>query len=66
MKFFSEVRKSVSDTVVYDKKINRIPVKIIQSGKKFTLYIDDDKLDNYPSEKEALTNAKAFIKELGK
>ena len=65
MKTFSEVRKQKPQgEVVYDKKINRIPTKILKDGKGFTAYIDGDKLDTFRSENDAKKAITMAIKEL--
>ena len=65
MKTFSEVRNTKPQgEVVYDKKINRIPTKILKDGKGFTTYIDGDKLDTFRSENDAKKAITMAIKEL--
>jgi len=48
---------------VFDKKINRIPVKIHNEKNKFVVYIDGDRLDAYNSQKEAEKAAIEFMKQ---
>lgn len=48
---------------VFDKKINRIPVKIHNEKNKFVVYIDGDRLDAYNSQKEAEKAANEFMKQ---
>lgn len=48
---------------VFDKKINRIPVKIHNEKNKFVVYIDSDRLDAYNSQKEAEKAANEFMKQ---
>lgn len=66
MKTFKEIREKVqqSDEVVFNKKINKIPVKITKGSKGYTAYVDGDKLDTFKSQSEAERAAKAVIKEL--
>jgi hypothetical protein len=66
MKTFQELRekKSPSGKVVFDKKIDKVPVKITQDNKGFTVYIDGDMLDVFKSKAEAEKTAKTVIKEL--
>lgn len=48
---------------VFDKKINRVPVKIHNEKNKFVVYIDNDRLDAYNSQKEAEKAAIEFMKQ---
>ena len=48
---------------VFDKKINRIPVKIHKEKNMFAVYIDGDRLDAYKSQAEAEKSAKEFMKQ---
>ena len=65
MKTFSEVRnKKPQGEVVYDKKINRIPTKVLKDNNGFTAYIDGDKLDTFRSENDAKKAITMAIKEL--
>ena len=65
MKSFTEVRKQkASGEVVFDKKMNRLPVKITKDKKGYTAYIDGDLLDTYRSEKDAKRGIDFAIKEL--
>ncbi|MBL6771419.1 MAG: hypothetical protein ISQ22_08620 [Rhizobiales bacterium] len=48
---------------VFDKKINRVPVKIHNEKNKFVVYIDGDRLDAYNSQKEAEKAATEFMKQ---
>jgi hypothetical protein len=59
MKQFKDFRESV----VYNKKINRVPVKIEKKLNKFIAYVDGDKLDTYSSQKEAEKMAAEFVKQ---
>jgi hypothetical protein len=59
--------KEPKGKVVLNKKINRIPVKIIELDKgnlPFVVYIDGDKLDEFKSLKDAEKSATKVIKEL--
>ena len=66
MKTFLELRinKMPAGEVVYDKKINRIPTKVMKDKKGFTAYIDGDKLDTFRSENDAKKAITMAIKEL--
>ena len=65
MKSFTEIRKkSASGEVVYDKKIKRMPVKIMKDKDGYTAYIDGDRLDTYRSERDAKRGIDFAIKEL--
>lgn len=65
MKLFTEIRKSApKGDVVFDKRINRLPVKIMKDSKGYTAYIDGDKLDTFRSEKDAKKGIDFAIKEL--
>ena len=66
MKQFSEIReaKKISGEVVFDKKIKRLPVKIVKDKKGFTAYVDGDRLDTFRSEKDAKKGIDLIIKEL--
>tara|TARA_B100000519_G_C14155632_1_gene396733 strand:+ start:60 stop:284 length:225 start_codon:yes stop_codon:yes gene_type:complete len=72
MKSFQKLRNATSkkEKIVSKKRINNIPVQVsnfIDKGiKKYGLYIDGDKLDNYKSEKEAMLSANEFIKQYRK
>ena len=59
MKKFSDFREQV----IFNKKIDRIPVKIQKRSNKFVAYVDGDMLDTYSSEKEARKMAATFIKQ---
>lgn len=65
MKTLQELRqKKLSGNVVFSKRIQRVPVKIVKDVKGFTAYVDGDKLDTYRSEREAKKSAETAIKEL--
>ena len=67
MKTFKDIReakKKPSGDVVFDKKMNRVPVKIMKDKKGFTAYIDGDKLDTFRSERDAKKSIQMAIKEL--
>ncbi len=55
--------ESFREQVIYNKKINKVNVKIQKKSNKFATYVDGDMLDTYASEKEALKMAKEFIKQ---
>jgi len=54
--------------VVFNKKVNRIPVKIVKDDKlgnmPFVVYIDGDRLDAFKSQKDAEKSAMKVVKEL--
>lgn len=63
----NERTKEPKGEVVLNKKINRVPVKIINIGKgtlPFVVFIDGDKLDAFKSLKDAEKSATRVIKEL--
>jgi len=67
MKTFNQIReaaKKVSGDIVFNKKINKIPVVITKDAKGFTAYVDGDKLDTFKSQKEAQKSAETIVKEL--
>ena len=49
--------------VVFDKKIQRIPVKIHKERTGFVAYVDGDRLDVYRSQREAEKAATEVIKQ---
>lgn len=67
MKTFKNIRelagRKPSGKPVFDKKIGKIPVKITKEKNVFVVYIDNDRLDAYKSQKEAEKMAKEFIKQ---
>jgi hypothetical protein len=67
MKTFLQLRELTGrmpiGKVVFDKKINRIPVKINNEKNKFVVYIDGDRLDAYNSQREAEKSALEFMKQ---
>jgi len=66
MKTFQQIReaKSPKGEVVFDKKIQKVPVKIVKDKKGFTAYVDGDMLDTFRNQKEAEKAAETIIKEL--
>jgi phenylacetate-coenzyme A ligase PaaK-like adenylate-forming protein len=66
MKTFRTIREAANptDKVVFDKKIDRVPVKIVKVSKGYDLFIDGDRLDTFKSQAEAEKTAKTVIKEL--
>ena len=62
MKTFQQIREGAK--VVFNKKIDKVPVKIVKEPKGFSVYIDGDKLDVFKSQAEAEKTAKTVIKEL--
>ena len=67
MKTFVELRelagRKPSGDIIFNKKINRVPVKITKEMNRFVVYIDGDRLDAYRSQKEAKKMAKEFVKQ---
>jgi len=67
MKTFLQLRELAGrkpiGKVVFDKKINRIPVKVNNEKNKFVVYIDGDRLDAYNSQREAEKAALEFMKQ---
>ena len=49
--------------VVFDKKINRVSVRVNNEKNKFVAYIDDDRLDVYNTQREAEKAATEFMKQ---
>jgi len=67
LKSFKQVReakKSVKGDITFSKKIDGIPVKIVNVPKGFTVYIDGDELDTFKTQAEAEKTAKTVIKEI--
>lgn len=66
MKTFQQIReaKAPKGEVVFDKKIQKVPVKIVKDKKGFTAYVDGDMLDTFRNQKEAEKAAETIIKEL--
>jgi hypothetical protein len=63
MKTFQDIRESTGK-VVFNKKIDNIPVKITKDSKGFSVYIDGDLLDTFKSQSEAEKTAQTVVKEL--
>ena len=67
MNTFSQLReltgRKAIGKVVFDKKINRIPVRVNNEKNKFVVYIDGDRLDSYNSQREAEKAATEFMKQ---
>lgn len=66
MKTFSQIREKLnrqpSGQMVFNKKIDRIPVMIHKEKAGFVVYIDGDRLDVYKNQREAEKMAKQFVK----
>jgi len=66
MKTFTQLREKLqrrpSGQEVFNKKIDRIPVKIHKERAGFVVYIDGDRLDAYKTQKEAEKMAQQFVK----
>ena len=67
MKNFVQIRelagRKPKGQVVFDKRIKRMPVKIMKDMGKFVWYIDGDRLDAYRSQKEAEKAIMIFLKQ---
>lgn len=66
MKTFGQLREAIASKgkVVFSKKIDKVPVKIVKDSKGFVLYIDGDILDTFKNQKEAEKTAQTVVKEL--
>tara|TARA_R110001592_G_scaffold317991_1_gene595011 strand:- start:451 stop:666 length:216 start_codon:yes stop_codon:yes gene_type:complete len=66
-KVFKSIRelagRKPTGQMVFNKKINRVPVKIHKEMNKFVVYIDGDRLDHYVNQREAERMAKEFVKQ---
>ncbi len=49
--------------IVFDKKINRVSVRVNNEKNKFVAYIDGDRLDVYNTQREAEKAATEFMKQ---
>mgnify|MGYP003973063031 CR=1 FL=1 len=49
--------------MVFNKKINKVPVMIHKERNVFVVYIEGDRLDAYKTQREAEKMAKEFIKQ---
>lgn len=66
MKTFSTLRQSLSEKVVFNKKMGRVPVVITKNTKGFELKIDGDLVDTLKNQKDAEATAQQILKDLGK
>jgi len=66
MKTFKQLRekKDKESEVVLNKKIGKVPVRIMKDKKGFTVFIDGDKLDTFKTQSEAEKTAEIVVKEL--
>lgn len=55
--------RSPSGQMVFNKKINKLPVIIRKEKAGFVVYIDSDRLDAYKTQREAERMAKEFVKQ---
>ena len=62
-KLKEKMGKRASSEVVFNKKINRVPVNIHKDTSGFVVEIDGDRLDSYRTQKEAEKMAKEFVKQ---
>ena len=64
---FSQLREKLdrkpSGEQIFNKKIDRVPVKINKEKAGFVVYIDGDRLDAYKTQPEAEKMAKMFVKQ---
>ena len=67
MKTFRPLKEKLgrhpSGEMVFDKKIDKIPVMIHKEKSGFVVYIDGDRLDSYKTQNEAEKMAKEFVKQ---
>jgi hypothetical protein len=67
MKTFVQLRELAGrkphGDMVFNKRIDRVPVMIHKEKNMFVVYIDGDRLDAYRSQKEAEKMAKEFVKQ---
>ena len=67
MKTFLELReltgRKPEGKEVFNKKIQRIPVKIHKARTGVVVYVDGDSLDVYRSQREAVKAATEFVKQ---
>ena len=66
MRTFRQLREKLnrhpSGQMVFNKKIDRIPVMIHKELSGFVVYLDGDRLDSYKTQREAEKMAKQFVK----
>jgi hypothetical protein len=66
MRTFAELREKLgrhpSGQMVFNKKIDRIPVMIHKERMGYVVYLDGDRLDSYKTQREAEKMAKQFVK----
>jgi len=67
MKTFQSLREKLdrhpSGKMVFDKKIDRVPVMIHKEVGGYVVYIDGDRLDSYKTQQQAERMAKEFVKQ---
>lgn len=61
MKNFAELREKVEKSAATTGKYKGVPYRVSKVGSTFSLYVDDEKIDVYVNEKEAVKAAKEFI-----
>jgi len=67
MKTFMQIREKNNLPVkdkVFSKRVNRHNVSVHNVNNKFVVYIDNEKLDTYRTQKEAEKMGVAFAKEM--
>jgi len=68
LKTFDQIREKLnrhpSGKMVFNMKIDRVPVMIHKEVSGFVVYIDGDRLDSYKNQREAEKMAKQFVKQL--
>lgn len=66
-KTFNQIREQLgkhpSGEMVFNKKIDRIPVMIHKAKAGFVVYVDGDELDTYTTQQQAEKMAKEFVKQ---
>lgn len=52
-----------SGDIVFNKRIDSVPVKVFKERAGFVVYIDGDRLDAYKTQAEAEKMAETFVKQ---
>ena len=61
LKSFAELKTYLEEAKAVSGTYKRMKYRISNLGSMYTLYVDDEKIDVYPSQKEAEKAAKEFI-----
>jgi hypothetical protein len=61
MKTFAVLREKIEKSAGTLGKYKGVPYRVSKIGSTFSLYVDDEKIDVYINEKEAVKAAKEFI-----